>query len=48
MVLLFWALSFIGILAFFVIVADAGLVFVERRSLQNVADASALAGAREL
>ncbi len=48
MVLLFWALSFIGILAFFVIVADAGLVFLERRSLQNVADASALAGAREL
>ncbi|MCZ6706455.1 MAG: Tad domain-containing protein, partial [Chloroflexi bacterium] len=45
---LFWALSFIGILAFFVIVADAGLVFLERRSLQNVADASALAGAREL
>ena len=48
MVLLFWALSFIGILAFFVIVADAGLAFVERRPLQNVADASALAGAREL
>ena len=45
LVLLFWAMSFIGILAFFVIVADSGLVFLERRSLQNVADASALAGA---
>ena len=48
MVLIFWALSFIGLLMFLVIVADAGLVFLERRSLQNTADAAALAGAREL
>ena len=48
LVLIFWALSFIGLLMFLVIVADAGLVFLERRSLQNTADAAALAGAREL
>ena len=48
MVLIFWALNFIGLLMFLVIVADSGLVFLERRSLQNTADAAALAGAREL
>jgi Flp pilus assembly protein TadG len=46
--LLFWAFSLLGLFAFFSIVADTGLIFVERRDLQNVADASALAGAREL
>lgn len=48
MVIMLFAISFMALLSFLVIVADAGLVFMERRSLQNVADASALAGAREL
>jgi len=48
MVILLFSLSFMALLSFLIIVADAGLVFMEKRSLQNVADASALAGAREL
>lgn len=47
-VILLWTISFLGILAFLVVVADAGLTFMERRSMQNVADGAALAGARAL
>ena len=43
--LLFWAFALPGILAFLVLVVDAGLTFTERRGLQNTADAAALAGA---
>ena len=46
--LLFWAFAFLGIFAFLVIVADSGLIFVQRRQLQNTADAAALAGAQQL
>ena len=45
---LFWAFAFLGIFAFLVIVADSGLIFVQRRQLQNTADAAALAGAQQL
>jgi len=40
--LLFWAFSFLGIFAFLVIVVDSGLIFVQRRQLQNTADAARL------
>ena len=46
--LLFWAFAFLGIFAFLVIVADSGLIFVQRRQLQNTADAAALAGGQQL
>ena len=48
LVIIWFALSFVGLLAFLAIVVESGLVFVERRGLQNTADAAALAGAQEL
>ena len=46
--MIFWALGMLGLLAFFAIVVEAGFSFLERRELQNTADAAALAGARTL
>ena len=46
--LLFWAFSFLGIFAFLAIVVDSGLIFVQRRRLQNTADVAALASAQQL
>lgn len=43
-----WVMSLMGFLAFLTIVADGGLIAAERRSLQNAADAAALAGAQAL
>jgi Flp pilus assembly protein TadG len=48
LVLVFFAISFLGLFAFLAIVAESGLVFLERRELQNTADAAALAGAQQL
>ena len=48
MVLLFWAFSMLGLLGFIAIVADTGLASMERRELQNTADAAAMAGAQDL
>lgn len=48
LVIIWMALGFVGFLAFFAIVAEAGLIFLERRSLQNTADAAALAGGQAL
>jgi Flp pilus assembly protein TadG len=48
MTLIFFALGFLGLFAFLAIVVESGLVFLERRELQNTADAAALAGAQRL
>lgn len=48
MVLIWFALGFIGFLAFLAIVVESGLIFLERRELQNTADAAALAGGQAL
>ena len=48
LVALLWVLSFAGFLAFLAIVMEAGLLFAERRDLQNAADAGALAGGQAL
>ena len=48
LVILLWALSFLGLLAFLAMVVETGFVYSERRELQNTADASALAGAQSL
>lgn len=48
LVLLFWALSFLFMMAFLAIVVETGFVLLERRDLQNTADAAALAGAQQL
>ena len=48
LVILLWALGFLGLLAFLAMVVETGFVYSERRELQNTADASALAGAQTL
>ena len=45
---LFWVLGFVPMLSFFAIVSETGFVDSERRSLQNAADAAALAGVQTL
>lgn len=42
------ALSLIALLAFLALAVDVGHLYAERRSMQNAADAGALAGAREI
>lgn len=42
----FFALLLVGLLSFAALVTDAGMLYVERRHLQNTVDAAALAGAR--
>ena len=46
--LVFMALLSFFILAFVAIVVESGFVYIQRRNLQNSADAAALAGAQEL
>ena len=48
LVILLWALGFLGLLAFLAIVVETGFVYSERRGLQHTADAAALAGAQAL
>lgn len=48
LVALLWALGFTGLVAFLAIVVEGGLILIQRRDLQNAADAAALAGARSL
>jgi len=48
LVLIFFSLGFLGLFAFLAIVVESGLVFLEKRELQNTADAAALAGAQQL
>ena len=43
-----FAFSLVAMLGFMAIVVDAGVIFEERRQLQNAADGAALAAAREL
>jgi uncharacterized membrane protein len=42
------AITMVGLVAVVGLVSDGGLVFAQRRDLQNVADAAALAGAMQL
>ena len=41
-------LTMVGLIAFLALVIDGGIVFAERREMQNAADAAALAGTRQL
>ena len=47
-VLVFVALTMLGLVAVVGLAADGGLVFAQRRDLQNMADAAALAGAMQI
>ncbi|MPZ50275.1 MAG: hypothetical protein GEU75_13425 [Dehalococcoidia bacterium] len=47
-VTVFVAIAMLGLIAVVGLVADGGRVFAERRDLQNVADAAALAGAMQI
>ena len=42
------AITMVGLVAVVGLVSDGGLVFAQRRDLQNVADAAALAGAMQI